>query len=273
MSQLSESSKPVHTDHATKCDGTASDSQISTGGDINPNNSSGNDKLGHDWGKALRKAKAFRIPDLDVVDSIDDEISSSKFLVPGPPSLSGIIDSTISHSSSKTSTDVEEKYVDDDMSSLTSISEVKVSSAPRKHKYAKERREKKGNVYDKLYNACLKGELNIIKDILDKHDTQIMKDEQGQTALYAACIGNHIEIASILIDFGYAVNHQDNGKTPLHVAFENHVPDLARILITKCKANIKVRDKQKWTPLHTAIDRGYFSYSQQLHKMIFLWKM
>ena len=272
MSQAPEFSKTVHSNKATTCDGIVNDSQVSTGGDINPNKIYGNDKLSYDWGKTLQRAKAFRIPDLDVVDSIDDEISSSKFLVPEPPSLSGIIDSTISHSSSKTSTEVEEKYVDDGMSSLTSISEIKVSSGPRKHTYGKERRERKGNVYDKLYNACLKGQLNTIKDILDKHDTQVMQDEQGQTALYAACIGNQIEVASILVDFGYDVNHQDNeGKTPLHIAFENHAPDLARILISKFKANIKVRDKQNWTPLHTAIDRGYYSYSQDLSQN-FLWE-
>ena len=268
MSQAPESSKTVHSNKATKWDGTGNDSQISTGGNINPNKISGSDKLSYDWGKTLQRAKAFRIPDSDLANSIDDEISSDKFLVPEPPSLSGIIDSTISCSSSKTSTDVEEKYVDDDMSSLSSISEIEVSSGPRKHEYGKERIERVGNVYDKLYNACLKGQLNTIKDILDNHDThwvRLMQDEQGQTPLYAACIGNQTEVVSILTDNEYDVNHQDNeGKTPLHVAFENHAPDLANILITKFKANVEILDKQNWTPLHTAIDRGYSSYSQQL---------
>ena len=197
-----------------------------------------------------------------MAEPIDDETSSDKFLVPEPPSLSGIIDSTTRSSHSKTSTDVEEKFVEVEMSSLSTVSEIKVSNGPRKHEYVKERLGR--TVYDKLYNASLKGQLTI-KNILDKHGTQIMQDEQGQTPLYAACIGNHAEIANILIEFGYDVNHQDNeGKTPLYIAFENHAPDLAEILVTKFKANITVRDKQKWSPLHTAIDRGYYSYSQQL---------
>ena len=92
-----------------------------------------------------------------------------------------------------------------------------------------------------------------------------MPDENGQTPLYAACIGNHLEIINLLIDCGYHVNHQDNeGKTVLHVAFENHTPDLAKSVMTQFSADTKIRNIHNWTPLHTAIDRGYFSYSKEL---------
>ena len=118
-------------------------------------------------------------------------------------------------SSSKTSTDIEEKYIVDDMSSLTNISDMKVSNAPQKHEYGKERMERKGNIYDKLYNTSLKGQLNMVKDILKNQNAVLGPDENGQTPLYAACIGNHLEIIALLIDSGYDVNHQDNeGKTP-----------------------------------------------------------
>ena len=74
-----------------------------------------------------------------------------------------------------------------------------------------------------------------------------------------------MEIIKVLIGGGHDVNHRDNeGKTVLHVAFENHMPDLAQTLITQFSANIEIRDTQNWTPLHTAIDRGYFSYSKLL---------
>ena len=93
----------------------------------------------------------------------------------------------------------------------------------------------------------------------------LLRNENGQTALYAACTENHLEIVNLLIDCGYDVNHQDNeGKTVLRTAFENHIPDLAQTLISQYNARIDIRDTQNWTPLHTAIDRGYFSYSEQL---------
>ena len=140
-----------------------------------------------------------------------------------------------------------------------------VSNAARKHEYEKERVEREGNIYDKLYNAALCGKLSIVKAILENHKTALVCDESGQTALYAGCVGNHLEIIKVLIGCEYDVNHQDNeGKTVLHVAFENHIPDLAQTLITQFSANIEIRDRQNWTPLHTAIDRGYFSYSKEL---------
>ena len=182
-------------------------------------------------------------------------------MVPQPPSLSGIIDSTISNPPTRIMSDVEENYVEDDMSSLTTTNSIKVSDSPGKHRFAKERVERKGNIYDKFYNACLKGKIHTITEILRKHSTTCaeMQDEDEQTPLFAACIGDHKEIVKLLIDLRYDVNHQDNeGKTALHIAFENHAPDLAQILITQ------IRDHQHWTPLHTAIDRGYYSYSYEL---------
>ena len=242
-----------------------SDGQVASDYQI-PNSSemSHDDRLSYDWetSETLQRVKAFPVSDYGTKS--DETLSD--FMVPEPPSISGIDDSlTNKTSSSKTTTDVEENYIVDDMSSLSSISAIKVSKASRKHMFAKERVEREGNAYDKLYNACLKGQISIIKDILKTHNAPLMPDENGQTPLYAACIGNHPEVVKLLIDNKYDVNHQDNeGKTPLHVAFENHAPDIAKSLIDQFKANLEVRDSQNWTPLHTAIDRGYSNYSELL---------
>ena len=223
-----------------------------------------NENLTFDWEncETLRIVRAFPISDYGTKS---DDKSSNDFLVPTPLSQSEIIDSTIPNPQPRTLSDVEENFIDDDMSSLTNISNIEVSNAPRKHEFAKESVEREGSIYDKLYNAALKGELNIVKDILEKLDTMLVPDENGQTSLYAACIENHLEIVNLLIDSGYDVNHQDKeGKTPLHITFENHAPDLAQTLVTEFKADTEIRDKQNWTSLHTAIDRGYSSYSHEL---------
>ena len=220
--------------------------------------------LSYDWETAetLQEANPFRISSDE--ESSDDN-SSDDFLVPEPPSISGIMEGTSYISTSKSTTSVEENYITDDMSSLTNISDIKASKAPQKHEFAKERLEREGNIYDKLYNACLKGQLSIVKDIQETHNGPLSPDEHGQTPLYAACLGNHLDIIKLLISFGYDVNHQDNeGKTSLHRTFENHDPDHAKILITQFCANTEVRDAQNWTPLHTAIDQGYFNYSHDL---------
>ena len=229
--------------------------------DSNDESEDGN--LVYDWEdcETLQIVRAFPISDYG---TNSDQSSTDEFLVPEPPSLSGIADSTIGIRQPRSLTDVNENYIEDDVSSLTSINSINISDAPRKHRFAKERVEREGNIYDKLYNACLKGKLSTVKDIGIKHRT-VMEGEDGQTPLYAACIGEHTEMVKLLINFGYDVNHQDKeGKTPLHITFENHAPDLAHTLITQFKANTEIRDKQNWTPLHTAIDRGYYSYSHEL---------
>ena len=239
--------------------------EFRTATDYQPNQSenSYDDELSYDWetDEVLQMAKAYRI-------SSDEESSdgntSDEFLVP-EPSISGIMEGTSYTSSSKATTDIEENYIVDDLSSLTNISDIEVSNAPQKHEYAKARVEREGNTYDRLYNACLKGQVSIVKDILEMHNGTLAPDEHGQTPLYAACLGNHFDIITLLISFGYDVNHQDNeGKTPLHKAFENHDPDFAQTLISQFCGNTEVRDTQNWTPLHTAIDQGYFNYSDDL---------
>ena len=260
----------LKTDHSMNNHEFAHDSHVVTGGQIAA--SSDSDNLTYDWetSETLHIVKTFPISDYGTKS--DDE-SLSGFLVPEPPSLSGIIDTTIDKSSSSETTDVEEKYVEDDMSSLTNITDVEVSKAPPNHEFVKERIEREGNAYDKLYNACLKGQITIAKDILENYQTTStsLSDEHGQTPLYAACIGNHPEIINLLVDFGYDVNHQDKeGKTPLHVSFENHEPGVAKTLMTQLNADTKIRDIHNWTPLHTAIDRGYNLYSQQLSQQKFL---
>ena len=167
-----------------------------------------NDDLTYDWGncETLQVAKAFTTSAYGT-KSYDDKTSDDEFMIP-EYSISRIADSTTEHSESKVSTDIEEKYIVDDMSSLTKLSDMNVSNAPQKHEYGKERMERKGNIYDKLYNACLKGQLNIVKDILENQNTRLLPDENGQTPLYAACIGNHLEIIALLINSGYDVNHQ-----------------------------------------------------------------
>ena len=219
------------------------------------------DDLSYDWAadEILQMAKAYRISS---DEEGSDGYNSDDYMVP-EPSISQINEGTSYAPSSKRTTTVDENYIMDDMSSLSNITDIQASNAPQKHEYAKERVEK--NICDKLYNACLKGKVSMVKKILETHNGTLTPDEHGQTPLYAACLGNHLDIIKLLISFGYDVNHQDNeGKTPLHRTFEDHDPDLAKILIAELSASIEVRDAHNWTPLHTAIDQGYFNYSHDL---------
>ena len=259
----------THDDQVTNQEEVSPDYPVATDYQLYQGENSNENELTYYWemDETLQMAKTYLISSDE--ESSDDNTSNDS-LVPEPPSISGIKESTIYTSFSKT-TRVDENYIMDDMSGLTEIdSNIKVSSAPSKHEFAKERVEREGNMHDKLYNACLKGQVSVIFDILQKHNAPLAPDEHGQTALYAACIGNHIDVITLLIGFGYNINHQDNeGKTPLHRTFESHDPDLAKTLITEFSASIEKRDTQNWTPVHMAIDQGYFDYSQNLNREFF----
>ena len=236
--QTSQASKISIGDQATNQDEIVGDSMILTESQMLGLDEVSDAKLSYDWEKDLRMSKAFEIPDSEPNSLTDQQLAEDRhkqfeaqFLVPEPPSLSGITDSTTNKSSSSNTTSIEEKYVEDDMSSLSKVSDIMVSKTPPKHEFGKEKVERKGNVYDRLYNACLMGRISIINGILKKCTTTLMPDEDGRTPLYAACIGDHPEVVKLLVDSGYEVNHQDvNGKTPLHVAFENHALILPNFL-------------------------------------------
>ena len=264
---ISPCEQTTHDDQTIDHENASSEFGMTTDYQTYQSEEANDNELSYDWetDETLRMAKAYRISS---DEEGSDDNTSDKFLVPEPPSISGIMEGTSYISSSKRTTTVEENYIMDDMSSLTDISETKVSNAPQMHEFAKERVEREGNIYDKLCNACLKGQVSIVKCILKTHNgiLTLTPDEHGQTPVYAACLGNHTDIIEVLISFGFDVNHQDKeGKTPLHRTFENNDPDFAKILITQFCANTEVRDAQNWTPLHTAIDRGYFNYSHDLN--------
>ena len=261
--QMSQADTPIPLKKAREDDPSTHDPQVTTGHQI-LYSSENTDNLTYDWqtSETLHIVKTFPISDYGTKS--DAGQTSSEFDVPDP-SISGIRDSTIIPDSSSKTTDLEEKYLEEYMSSLSDITDIKVSNSPRKHVFEKERIEREGNTYDKLYNACLKGQLGIVKDILENQKPTSISYEDGRTSLYAACLGNHQKIIKLLTDYGYDVNHQDNErKTPLHVTFENNEPDLAETLITQFHADTEIRDINYWTPLHTAIDRGFYSYSKQL---------
>ena len=261
--QMPQADTPTPLKKAREDDPSTHDPQMTTSDQI-IDSSENTDNLTYDWqtSETLHIVKTFPISDYGTKSDADQTFS--EFDVPDP-SISGIMDSTIIKDSSSKTTDVEEKIVEEYMSSLSDITDINISNSPRKHVFEKERMEREGNTYDKLYNACLKGQLGTVKNILKNQKTTLISDEDGQIALYAACIGNHHEIIKLLIDSGYDVNHQDiEGKTPLHITFENNEPDLAETLITQFHADTKIRDLNCWTPLHTAIDRGFYTYSEQL---------
>ena len=130
-----------------------------------------------------------------------------------------------------------------------------------------------------LHDACIKGDLNIVKILLNmtpevenylsnRHFSTIIdindKDNYSNTPLNYACREGYMRIAKLLIDAGADVNNRGYlGVTPLHQLFEitiegsftfepnnaNYFYTCAKFLIDK-GADVNAKDKNGDTPLH-----------------------
>ena len=80
-----------------------------------------------------------------------------------------------------------------------------------------------------------------------------MKQDELNKRLYDAVSGNRISEIEQLLKQGADVNAKDkNGWTPLHQAANKGFPEIVKLLI-KNGADVNVKDKDGWTPLHDAL--------------------
>jgi ankyrin repeat protein len=95
-----------------------------------------------------------------------------------------------------------------------------------------------------------KGATPVLKLLLGVNDVQInAKNEQCQTPLHVALIGECREAAQLLIDAGVDLDATDvNGRTPLHWAYMLRMRDMVSLLQSH-KASQIVKDKEGNTPM------------------------
>ncbi|XP_044262237.1 ankyrin repeat and death domain-containing protein 1A-like isoform X2 [Tribolium madens] len=115
-----------------------------------------------------------------------------------------------------------------------------------------EARDKKH--YTLLMCAARNNRITIVDFLIDTlEDTRVdAVDIDGQTALFHAAMGGHIEIIKRLIDLGANLNKKNKeNKTALHVACERGHCDVADLLLTH-EADMEAKDTNGNTPLHVA---------------------
>ena len=78
------------------------------------------------------------------------------------------------------------------------------------------------------------------------------------TALTAAAMRGHTEVARILLEAGASTEIRDcTGATPLCEAVFHNRPDVVRLLRERYRADVDAPNAFGWTPLHVAVDRGH----------------
>ncbi len=114
-------------------------------------------------------------------------------------------------------------------------------------KLSKEEQEK---LNSELLEACEKGELNKVKDLLKRGADVHAKDNGDKTALMYASMSGHTDIVDLLINHGADVHAKDrDGSTALILASSNGHPDIVDLLKKRGAKNKGTKNKKSWWKL------------------------
>ena len=105
-----------------------------------------------------------------------------------------------------------------------------------------------------LGTAVKTGDLEKVRELLDKGTTTKASDHEGNTLLHYAAKENRRAVAEVLLDHGMDVNITNNsGYTPLHFAAARGFTGVVALLIER-GADIHAKTKEHGhTPLHLAV--------------------
>ena len=96
-----------------------------------------------------------------------------------------------------------------------------------------------------IHQAAYHGDLNKVKELLQKGVKPDERDSFGGTALHAAMFQKNMQIVKLLLQNGFNVNAQgtQNGYTPLHDAvWANNLEAIKLLLGEGAKTNLKGKD-------------------------------
>ncbi|CBJ33461.1 EsV-1-199 [Ectocarpus siliculosus] len=107
--------------------------------------------------------------------------------------------------------------------------------------------------FSPLMIAALTHQGRLARYLLSKGGSVSQKAINGRTALMVAADGGYLDITTLLVDAGAAVDTADTDgkKTALHLAVEGKHPEVVRFLL-EANANPSARVRDGRTPLHAA---------------------
>ncbi|XP_078338519.1 uncharacterized protein LOC111103489 isoform X4 [Crassostrea virginica] len=109
---------------------------------------------------------------------------------------------------------------------------------------------------DKLRLAAAKGELEVVRDLLDS-GTPLQPDKEGRTPLHFAAQNGHLNVCHCLLQHGCHPDDQDNVKyTALHRASSQGHTEVIEFLIDK-HCNLDIQDENGNAAIHEAAWHGF----------------
>jgi ankyrin repeat protein len=115
-----------------------------------------------------------------------------------------------------------------------------------------------------VYSASQKGQLDIVRSLLDRGYDVNDRNTRRETALDVASRFGELEVARLLIERGADVNARDRGGwTPLITALEYGQLEVARLLLDH-GADVNAKNRDRNTALHRASFYGYLEIVRAL---------
>jgi len=107
-----------------------------------------------------------------------------------------------------------------------------------------------------LMIACLAGQVEIARDLLDHGADLELRDNDGRTALMEACMAGHKDSVLMLVEKGANVHAESrHGTTPLLAASVSGQPEVVRIILER-GADVNAANRYGKTPLAEATASG-----------------
>jgi len=104
-------------------------------------------------------------------------------------------------------------------------------------------KEDQDKLNDELLKASEKGNLNEVKELIEKGAKIDARDSNDDIPLHKASTHGHLEVVKYLIEKGNVVDELDRwDKTPLHLASSNGYLDVVKYLIEEKGADIDAHD-------------------------------
>jgi len=124
----------------------------------------------------------------------------------------------------------------------------------------------------KLFEAVKQGNIDKIKELLDKGVNVNVATSVGWTPLHVAVYCGCTNIVKLLLNHGADVNVRDNdGWTPLLFTAYYGREDIVKLLLNH-GADLDIKNKEGKTPIDIAKEEGYDDIARLLEKHRFPWK-